>query len=167
MTSTPTLPPTDRSMWRKLLAKAHPDAGGSHELFIWTANVRDMVCGEAEPVPDTSRRREGSTRSQGGDRVPFETRLSFDALTRHALGLELEEPFASLIELLADCYSSQDTTLYKQQYRGATYKQLAAIGHAIGLSKPERVRWYRIAESIPLSQRHAGHILGKLQRAAA
>ena len=31
----------------------------------------------------------------------------------------------------------------------------------------ERVQWYSIAEAAPLSQRHAGHILGKLQKAAA
>jgi hypothetical protein len=36
-----------------------------------------------------------------------------------------------------------------------------------GMSKPERVQWYRIAEDIPLSQRHAGHILSKLQKAVA
>lgn len=36
-----------------------------------------------------------------------------------------------------------------------------------GMTKAERVKWYRIAESIPLSQRHAGHILGILKRQAA
>jgi hypothetical protein len=35
------------------------------------------------------------------------------------------------------------------------------------MTKPERVQWYSIAEAVPLSQRHAGHILSKLQRAAA
>lgn len=35
MPRTPTLPPTARVMWRKLLARAHPDAGGDHELFIF------------------------------------------------------------------------------------------------------------------------------------
>lgn len=39
MSRTPTLPPTEPAMWRKLLARAHPDAGGDHELFIWVCNL--------------------------------------------------------------------------------------------------------------------------------
>jgi hypothetical protein len=35
------------------------------------------------------------------------------------------------------------------------------------MTKDERVQWYSIAEAVPLSQRHAGHILSKLQKAAA
>ena len=30
---TPTLPPTDRNMWRRLVARTHPDAGGDHDPF--------------------------------------------------------------------------------------------------------------------------------------
>ena len=45
MTRTPTLPATDKSMWRKAIARAHPDAGGSHELCVWMQAVRDVVCG--------------------------------------------------------------------------------------------------------------------------
>jgi hypothetical protein len=44
MTRTPTLPPDDRSMWRRLVGRAHPDAGGDHGLFIWAVAVRDAVC---------------------------------------------------------------------------------------------------------------------------
>jgi hypothetical protein len=51
-----------------------------------------------------------------------------------------------------------------QRRRGASYKQLAAIGHAVEMTKRERVGWYRVCESIPLSDRHAGHILSKLKR---
>jgi hypothetical protein len=36
-----------------------------------------------------------------------------------------------------------------------------------GMSGSERARWYSVARAVPLSQRHAGHILGKLQKAAA
>jgi hypothetical protein len=43
MTRTPTLPTTDKSMWRRLLSRTHPDAGGSHELFLWAGAVRDLV----------------------------------------------------------------------------------------------------------------------------
>src|SRR5215212_9648433 len=68
MARTPTHPPTDRSMWRRLLARAHPDAGGTHELFIWAGAVRDVVCGSRlrggvspEPEDHPTRRREAST----------------------------------------------------------------------------------------------------------
>jgi hypothetical protein len=37
----------------------------------------------------------------------------------------------------------------------------------VGMTKAERVQWYRIAEAIPLSQRHAGHILSRLKKRAA
>jgi hypothetical protein len=32
MPLTPTLPPNHRSLWRRLVSCAHPDAGGDHEL---------------------------------------------------------------------------------------------------------------------------------------
>jgi hypothetical protein len=32
------------------------------------------------------------------------------------------------------------------------------------MSKPERARWYRVAEYLPLSQRHAGWILEQLKK---
>jgi hypothetical protein len=54
---TPTLPPNDAAMWRRLLARAHPDAGGAHELFIRTASVRDVVCGGRLQVVENPRRR--------------------------------------------------------------------------------------------------------------
>ncbi len=44
---------------------------------------------------------------------------------------------------------------------------MAAIAHRLGMSKPERIRWYRIVESVPLSDRHARHILGKLKEGPA
>jgi hypothetical protein len=77
------------------------------------------------------------------------------------------EPFGFLLRQVADCYPAPDGPLFDQQRRGATYKTLAAIGHTVGMSKAERVQWYRIAETIPLSQRNAGHILSRLKRQAA
>jgi hypothetical protein len=40
-----TLPLNDQKMWRRLLGKTHPDAGGDYELFIWTGTVKDAVWG--------------------------------------------------------------------------------------------------------------------------
>lgn len=36
----------DRHMWRMLLAKVHPDAGGDHELFLFACALKEGVCGE-------------------------------------------------------------------------------------------------------------------------
>ena len=33
----------DRRMWRLLLARLHPDAGGDHDLFAFACAVRDEV----------------------------------------------------------------------------------------------------------------------------
>lgn len=35
--------PDDKRMWRLLLARAHPDAGGEHELFLWTKKMHESV----------------------------------------------------------------------------------------------------------------------------
>jgi hypothetical protein len=33
-------------MWRLLLARLHPDAGGDHELFLFACALKDEVCRE-------------------------------------------------------------------------------------------------------------------------
>ncbi len=172
---TPTLPPNDRAMWRRLISRAHPDAGGDHDLFIWSMATRDVVCGgelgseipRRERQDHPSRRREASTSS--ADRVPFDAYADFGVLTDRAVTMAdaVAQPYAYLLRLLSGCYPVADGTLHTQQSRGASYRSLAAIGHHVGMSKAERAHWYRVAESIPLSQRHAGHILSRLQREAA
>jgi hypothetical protein len=48
MNCTPTLPADDPKMWRRLIARRHPDAGD--ETFVWTGALRDLVCARvAEP----------------------------------------------------------------------------------------------------------------------
>jgi hypothetical protein len=155
-------------MWRRLVARAHPDAGGDHELFIWTGAVRDVVCslnppdvGSPEPADNPFRRREPST--EDAARVPFDRGEAFAALTGRALARAGE--FSPVLELLRDCRPLGH--LSHEQGRGASYKRLAAIGHAFGMTKAERVRWYRVAEEIPLSDRHAAHILSRSKRSAA
>jgi hypothetical protein len=175
MTRTPTLPFDDRHMWRRLLSRSHPDTGGSHELFIWTVAVRDVVCSSrdqdavnAEPEDHPSRRREPSS-SAARVRLPFDEEALLEVLTDRAVTMAaaVAEPYGCLLRQVADCYPASEGPLYDQQRCGASYKSLAAIGHAVGMSKAERVHWYRIAEAIPLSQRHAGHILSRLKRRAA
>jgi hypothetical protein len=168
MPRTPTLPLTEPAMWRKLLARTHPDSGGSHELFIWTGALLDVVCnsnvaagGNIPPYP--------SPHDDAKPRVPYSIGADFEEVTREALRMveELGELhlYGSLLNLLADVEPVEHYA--PQQQRGASYKQLGAIGHACGMSGPERSGWYRCAESIPLSDRHAGHILSKLKRRAA
>jgi hypothetical protein len=175
MARTPTHPPDHRGMWRRLVGRAHPDSGGDHDLFIWTVTVRDVVCSSSlpagaspEPTVHPSRRREASTSLEC---VPFDQFADLEVLTDRAVTMAaaVAEPYGYLLRQVADCRpaSSEAGPLHDQQRCGASYKSLAAIGHRVGMTKAERIQWYRIAEAIPLSQRHAGHILSKLQKAAA
>jgi hypothetical protein len=166
MSRTPTLPPTDRSMWRKLVARAHPDAGGDHELFIWAGSVRDLVCAERTAAEAKPGQKFYQPPSDGPARVPYPTGTDFAEATRTALRIgACSMPYGRLLSLLADCHPLDH--LAHQQECGASYKRLAAIAHTWGLTKEERIGWYRVAEDIPLSDRHAGHILYRLKRRAA
>lgn len=50
--------------------------------------------------------------------------------------------------------------------RGASYDSLDLIADLAGVHDDERLRWYRVAEAIPLTDRHAHHIIDKLKRRA-
>ncbi len=167
-------PLDDPRLWRRLVARTHPDAGGDHELFIWCGVVRNAVCGgelrvqsKPEPSDHPARRRAGSTsrptHADDKPRIPYPTGADFNETTRQAL--RVDGPYASVLSLLADCYPVG--YLAQEQARGASYGRLAAIGHAHGMTKAERLGWYRCAEAIPLSDRHAAHILGRLKKRAA
>ena len=162
-------------MWRRLVGRAHPDAGGDDDLFIWAVAVGDVVCSSSlhasvspEPEDHPSRRREAST-AAAPDRVPFDRFADLEVLTERAVTMAeaVAEPYGYLLRQVADCYPSSEGPLHDQQRRGASYRSLAAMGHQVGMSKAERVQWYRIAGAVPLSQRHAGHILSRLQRRVA
>jgi len=159
-------------MWRRLLALAHPDAGGEDALFVWAVAVREYVCkaltseatsdSPSESYPPADR---GSADS--GARIPFEPNAApgrFDMLTDKALANsgEVGEPYASILLLLVDCCEEYSWGAVRQQNMGATYKQLGLIGYRWGMSGPERTRWYRLAEPLSLSQHHANHILQRL-----
>ena len=171
MPRTLTYPPTDRSMWRRLLRHVHPDTGGDEELFVWCRYLQEHVTGAVvEEAP-----RQTQQHSTAGDRLDFSEAFakaqSFAELTRIAVSVAdaVGGPYARLLRFLGDCYEASQAhpTLYRQQHHGATYKQLAAIAYKAGMTKQERIQWYRVAESLPLSQRHAGHIIGRLQEKAA
>jgi hypothetical protein len=164
-------------MWRLLSKLVHPDAGGSDDLFTWVRSLHEHVAGYGieEDVRTYAQGRQPpphNDSSSTGDRLDFSAAYgvaSFDDLTHRALEVaeKVGQPFRDLLRLLRDCRQSEEIALSCQQRQGATYQTLAAIGHAAGMSQAQRSRWYRIAESEPLSQRHAGHILGPLKRRAA
>jgi hypothetical protein len=164
-------------MWRRLLRLTHPDGAGSHDLFIWARSLYEHVTGDGiEDVRTYAQRRQPSPHhnsSSTGDRLDFTDAHShaesFDDLTLRALEVaeKVGQPFRGLLLLLHDCRESEEIALSRQQRQGATYRTLAALGHAAGMSQAQRSRWYRIAERVPLSQRHGGHILGTLKRRAA
>jgi hypothetical protein len=163
-------------MWRRIVGRSHPDAGGDHEFFIWTVATRDAICGgrlgakipKVDRQDHRSRRGEDSTPSTS-KRVPFDEDAYLEVLTDRAIRMAdaVAEPYGYLLLQVADCYPAAAGALHDQQRRGASYKSLAAIGHRVGMTKAERVQWYSIAEAVPLSQRHAGHILSRLKRQAA
>lgn len=172
MPRTTTHPPNDARMWKRLVSRAHPDTGGDHELFIWATATREVVCGGelGAEIP----RREYPARPPGGEhpdpeRVPFDPFANFGFLTDRALSMAeaVAEPYGFLLRQVTDCHPAHEGPLCDQQRRGATYKQLAAIGHQVGMNAAERAQWYDVCRSIPLSQRHAGHILGRVKRRAA
>ncbi len=170
MTPRTVAPPLDDPrLWRRLVARTHPDAGGSHELFIWAGAVRDAACGgmlrvESNPQPgDNPSRHREPTPPDDKPRIPYPPGTDFEESTRRAL--RVEGPYAAVLASLADCYPLPH--LAHEETRGASYKRLAAIAHAHGMSPKERSGWYRCAEAIPLSDRHAAHILGRLKRRAA
>ena len=169
MIRTLTLPTTDKAMWRKLLSRAHPDTGGSHDLFIWTGSIKELVCGNEIPVEVEAPPQREPRRSSDEEpaRIPYPQSADFTAITWRAVAMAEKEtpPYGRLLRLLADCYP--EAHLYHSQVRGASYKQLALIAHTVRMTKEGRITWYRIAEGIPLSDRHAGHIIDKLKGWAA
>ena len=168
-------PPSDRGMWRRLLKAPHPDTiGDDGALFVWTRELQAYIAGdrtEEPPFSYAARARPSEPpkhppRTDGRDRIAFGPDDSFTDLTRKALRLaeELDDPYRTLLLLLSDCVeaSPSDPMLWRQQQRGCSYKQLAAIAYRAGMSYSERITWYRLAEAVPLSMRHAGHLMSRI-----
>jgi hypothetical protein len=106
-------------------------------------------------------------------RVPYDATLGFAdefvTLTMRALsvGRHAEEPHRSLLALLINCPADERGRAAAKQERGASYRQLGRIAHDVGMTEGERMRWYELARSIPLSEKHASHIIGRLDRGEA
>ena len=101
------------------------------------------------------------------DRVPFDVHPDeFDRATARGLRLarEVPEPFARLLRLLIGLHAEKHGRNWFAQQRGASYRQLARIAHEAGMSKAERLEWYRLCEAIPMSQRHASWLIARTER---
>ena len=58
-----TAAPTDKTMWRCLLRRCHPDAGRDHDLFIWSKMLFEHVSGVGlEEAPREAKRKPPSMR---------------------------------------------------------------------------------------------------------
>ena len=184
---------TDRRMWRLLLARVHPDGGGSEELFVWVQALREELCGNAfrpEPV-FTPRVWEGCvaayhsrSRSESlpkkpkkvkrsTNRIFFDSSLSFDELTDRAIEIAntLEEPYGQLVpHLLEGCklsgFGCDPLFLEEAKTVGAYCARVADVGHALGFDGRTRGSLYKFAERVPLSDLHALHMINRARRLA-
>ena len=59
----------ERRMWRLLLARLHPDAGGDHELFTFACTIRDELSSGERTAKDFGS--EDSTNKKGGPTASF------------------------------------------------------------------------------------------------
>ena len=153
MPRTSTMPPDDTNMWRKVLKRVHPDAGGDHELFIWMNNIKETV-GNGDPPPPPPQQ-PPPQRSNDRESVEVDPMLLFREITDRALSVD-EHPYNEVLGVLQRCGGSGC------RLKGATYKQLAAIAHRWGMSKSQRYRWYRVAEDVQLSRKHASYIMDEI-----
>jgi hypothetical protein len=54
----------DRHMWRLLLAKLHPDAGGDHELFLFACALKEGTYGGGRLGGGQTRKNDGERRTE-------------------------------------------------------------------------------------------------------
>ena len=101
-------------------------------------------------------------------RIPWPPVLAgrelFESLTLEAVAdaRAVSPPeIGELLELLADCWPTGDPA----ERVGATYKVLAFVGHRAGFDAAQRAALYAMAERYGLTQRHAAHIIARLDDA--
>ncbi len=154
-----TRPPDDRAMWRRLLARVHPDAGGDDELFVWAKSLEEVVCGKEPARPH---RLTGGTVKERG-RIPFNPHTDFDLITQRAF--QFAPRVFAYGDVLRQLRGAKRTNTLKDR-RGATYEQLARIAYLLGIDKHDRnarSMWYRIARDVMLSEAHADHLIARLK----
>jgi len=158
----------DKQMWRRALARAHPDSGGSHEDFVWIQNVREHVCsGGVNQATSPPPPPESWIVHEDG-RESFAEVADFGELTSKALYLVRQNrphPIARILRLLEDCVSLPRPR--REESRGARHKQCAYVAHLAGLYRKHRSEWYSLCEFLALSHRHLAHFITKLKEEQA
>jgi hypothetical protein len=160
-------------MWRRLLARLHPDAGGDGELFTFGQAVREQVTGDGRCdrclAHSYSEYGSSTNASEAKERIDFNppTGDPFEHL-RMILGVakDVPNPFRDVLLLLIDCPTEDHGRAFASQATGASYRQLAYLAHLAGFSDEERQRWYSLAEDLSLSGRHVSHLISTLKAAA-
>ena len=148
-------------MWRRLLARLRPDAGGDDELFIWAKSLEELVARLSKAQHDPYARLGGTVKQEG--RIPFDPHTDFDQISERAL---LFAPRAFGYGGVLHIAGGAKRTGTAKDHRGATYEQLARIAYRLGIDKHQRnVRkmWYRTVRDVMLSEAHAEQIIGSLE----
>jgi len=57
-------------MWRLLLAKLHPDAGGDHELFLFASAVKEGICGRGRSGRESASKDGGQRAERPAEHFP-------------------------------------------------------------------------------------------------
>jgi hypothetical protein len=63
-----------------------------------------------------------------------------------------------LFALLGDCEENR----WPDEWRGATYRTLGYIAHRVGMNAGQRRQWFAACNDFGLTERHAGHIIARL-----
>jgi len=173
-------------MPRQLRARVHPDAGGSHELSIWTAALLEHVesCADVvlcsahstQTTQDRSAPYTGNVQGNGGHasassggedvaRVPFPYPVDHAELLVRALEVvlgdeDLDDHVAGLLCLLGSYEQATSGRGRLAESRGASYKQLRFLA-ALANLEPKAV--YDLGERVPLSQGMCHHMISKLK----
>src|SRR3954469_25707062 len=98
------------------------------------------------------------------NRIPFIAPHNFERLTdvaMHHASENMDNIFGGLLIFLADC--DHVCRLSGLEQVGCSYHALRRVGRTVGMSAEQFAEWISLAESVPLSERHALHILGKLE----
>jgi hypothetical protein len=159
-------------MWRRLLARLHPDAGGDGELFTFGQAVRERIADSASPAccDRCPGQASASSATGNGDRIDFKSPTGdpFEHLRMIlVVAKDAPEPYRRVLLLLLDCPTEDHGRAFASQAAGATFKQLAYLAHLAGFSDEERRRWYALAEDLSLSARHVSHLISTLKSEAA
>lgn len=71
-------------------------------------------------------------------------------------------PTCELFLLLGDCVE-RGGDFARHENQGATYRTLGYIAGVVGMNAEERRCWFETCKVLGLTQRHAGHIITRLQ----